>query len=120
MWLLTFVTTNTTTKPNFGLCTRRHMFSELPAGNLVEFLVGFTNKGSHDFVLETLEASFRYPMDFSFYIQNFSTIAYNRVVKPKHEATLAYSFIPAEAFAGRPFGLNINLSYRDLVSLLII
>ena len=94
--------------------------TELPAGNLVEFLVGFTNKGSHDFVLETLEASFRYPMDFSFYIQNFSTIAYNRVVKPKHEATLAYSFIPAEAFAGRPFGLNINLSYRDLVRLFII
>lgn len=87
---------------------------ELPGGNLVEFLVGFTNKGSHDFVLETLEASFRYPMDFSFYIQNFSTIAYNRLVKPKHEATLAYSFIPAETFAGRPFGLNINLSYRDL------
>lgn len=87
---------------------------ELPAGNLVEFLVGFTNKGSQDFLLETLEASFRYPMDFTFYIQNFSTLAYNRVVKPKHEATLAYSFIPAEAFAGRPFGLNINLSYRDL------
>ncbi|KAJ9590965.1 hypothetical protein L9F63_016009 [Diploptera punctata] len=87
---------------------------ELPAGNLVEFLVGFTNKGSQDFVLETLDASFRYPMDFTFYIQNFSTIAYNRVVKPNHEATLAYSFIPAEAFAGRPFGLNINLNYRDL------
>lgn len=87
---------------------------ELPAGNLVEFLVGFTNKGSQDFMLETLEASFRYPVDFSFYIQNFSTIAYNRAVKPNHEATLAYSFIPAEAFAGRPFGLNINLNYRDL------
>lgn len=95
-------------------------FSELPAGNLVEFLVGFTNKGSQDFMLETLEASFRYPVDFSFYIQNFSTIAYNRAVKPNHEATLAYSFIPAEAFAGRPFGLNINLNYRDLVRALII
>ncbi|XP_067003913.2 translocon-associated protein subunit alpha [Anabrus simplex] len=87
---------------------------ELPAGNVVEFLVGFNNKGNQDFILETLEASFRYPMDFTFYIQNFSTIAYNRVVKPNHEATLAYSFIPAEAFAGRPFGLNINLNYRDL------
>lgn len=87
---------------------------ELPAGNLVEFLVGFNNKGNQDFILETLEASFRYPMDFTFYIQNFSTIVYNRVVKPNHEATLAYSFIPAEAFAGRPFGLNINLNYRDL------
>ncbi|XP_043663631.1 translocon-associated protein subunit alpha isoform X1 [Vespula pensylvanica] len=86
---------------------------ELPAGNLVEFLVGFTNKGENDFVLESLDASFRYAMDFNFYIQNFSTYTFNRVVKPKHEATLAYSFVPSETFAGRPFGLNVNLNYRD-------
>jgi len=86
---------------------------ELPAGHVVEFLVGFQNKGKQDFVLETLEASFRYPMDFSFYIQNFSMIAYNKIVKPSHEATLAYSFMTPETFAGRPFGLNIHLNYRD-------
>jgi len=86
---------------------------ELPAGIPVEFLVGFRNKGKQDFVLETLEASFRYPMDFNFYIQNFSAIPYNKLVSPNQEATLAYSFIPAEAYAGRPFGLNINLAYRD-------
>ncbi|KAL2725316.1 translocon-associated protein subunit alpha [Vespula squamosa] len=86
---------------------------ELPAGNLVEFLVGFTNKGESDFVLESLDASFRYAMDFNFYIQNFSTFTFNRVVKPNHEVTLAYSFIPSETFAGRPFGLNVNLNYRD-------
>lgn len=86
---------------------------ELPAGHVVEFLVGFQNKGKQDFVLETLEASFRYPMDFTFYIQNFSMIAYNKVVKPSHEATLAYSFMTPESFAGRPFGLNIHLNYRD-------
>jgi len=51
-------------------------------------------------------------MDFNFYIQNFSAIAYNRLVKPDQEATLMYSFLPSEAFAGRPFGLNINLNYR--------
>lgn len=79
----------------------------------MEFLVGFRNKGKEDFLLETLEASFRYPMDFNFYIQNFSAIMYNRLVGPSQEATLAYSFIPSEAFAGRPFGLNINLNYRD-------
>lgn len=56
-------------------------------------------------------------MDFSFHIQNFSTITYNKVVKPNHEATLAYSFVPSDAFAGRPFGLNINLNYRDAVSI---
>ncbi|XP_073968946.1 signal sequence receptor subunit 1 l(1)G0320 isoform X1 [Rhodnius prolixus] len=87
---------------------------DLPGGVLVEFLVGFKNKGTQDFVLETLDASFRYPMDFNFYIQNFSTLAYERHVKPKQEATLLYSFIPAEAFAGRPFGLSVNLRYRDL------
>uniref|UniRef100_A0A1B6M708 Translocon-associated protein subunit alpha n=1 Tax=Graphocephala atropunctata TaxID=36148 RepID=A0A1B6M708_9HEMI len=86
---------------------------ELPGGILVEFLVGFLNKGSQDMVLETLDASFRYPMDFNFYIQNFSTLAYERAVKPGHEATLAYSFIPSESFAGRPFGLSVNLKYRD-------
>ncbi|KAK4877179.1 hypothetical protein RN001_009685 [Aquatica leii] len=86
---------------------------ELPGGVPVEFLVGFRNKGQEDFILETIEASFRYPMDFNFYIQNFSAIAYNRQVPPSQEATLAYSFVPSESFAGRPFGLNINLAYRD-------
>lgn len=75
--------------------------------------MGFRNKGKEDFILETLEASFRYPMDFNFYIQNFSAIVYNKVVPPSQEATLAYSFIASEAFAGRPFGLNVNLNYRD-------
>lgn len=89
--------------------------TELPAGNIVEFLVGFTNKGENDFVLESLDASFRYAMDFNFYIQNFSTFTFNKIVKPKHEATLAYSFIPSESFAGRPFGLNVNLNYKDAV-----
>jgi len=87
---------------------------ELPAGQIVEFLVGFTNKGSKDFVLDTLDASFRYPMDYTFYIQNFSTIGYRRTVKPKQQATLLYSFIPSDTYAGRPFGLNVMLGYHDL------
>jgi len=89
---------------------------DLPAGKLVEFLVGFTNRGSQDMVVEALEASFRYPVDFSFHIQNFSQLLYSRTVKPTHQATLFYSFIPAETFAGRPFGLSVNLHYRDAVS----
>ncbi|XP_013777714.1 translocon-associated protein subunit alpha-like [Limulus polyphemus] len=60
-----------------------------------------------------MDASFRYPMDFSFYIQNFTTIAYNRVVKPKQQATLYYQFFVSESFAARSFGLTVNLLYRD-------
>merc|ERR1712083_1281422 len=86
---------------------------ELPAGQITEFLVGFTNKGEQEMIVDSLEASLRYPMDFTFHIQNFSAIAYAKTVKPKQQATVAYSFIPADAFAGRPIGLTINLNYRD-------
>jgi len=86
---------------------------ELPAGQVVEFLVGFTNKGDSDMMVDSLEASLRYPMDFTFHIQNFSAITYSKAVKPKQQATVAYSFVPADAFAGRPIGLTINLAYRD-------
>ena len=55
---------------------------ELPAGHIVEFLVGFENKGESEFLIEALDASFRYPMDFSYHIQNFSAIAYQKTVKP--------------------------------------
>jgi len=85
----------------------------LPAGQVVEFLVGFTNKGDSDMLVESLEASLRYPMDFTFHIQNFTAISFAKAVKPKQQATVAYSFVPADAFAGRPIGLTINLAYRD-------
>jgi len=87
---------------------------ELHAGKIVEFLVGFSNKGKDSFLLETLDASFRYPLDYSFHIQNFTALAYNRVVKPKEQATLSYSFFTDESFAGRPFGLVVSLGYRDM------
>jgi len=86
---------------------------ELPAGQIAEFLVGFTNKGDQEMVVDSLEASLRYPMDFTFHLQNFSALNYVKSVKSKQQATVAYSFIPADAFAGRPIGLTINLHYRD-------
>jgi len=52
-------------------------------------------------------------MDYSFFIQNFSMIHCDRTVKPKEQTTIAYSFIPSESFASRPFGLTVNLNYRD-------
>jgi len=86
---------------------------ELPAGQISEFLVGFTNKGDQEMIVDSMEASLRYPMDFTFHLQNFSAINYVKSVKSKQQATVAYSFIPADAFAGRPIGLTINLHYRD-------
>lgn len=86
---------------------------DLPAGVPVDFLIGFTNTGLDQFIIENVEASFRYPMDYNYYIQNFTAVPFNREVLAGHEATISYSFVPSETFAGRPFGLNIALAYRD-------
>ncbi|XP_062324107.1 translocon-associated protein subunit alpha-like [Osmerus eperlanus] len=86
---------------------------EFPANEIVKFLVGFTNKGSQDFTVHSLEASFRYPQDFQFYIQNFTALPLSTVVQPQKQASFEYSFIPAQPMAGRPFGLVILLNYQD-------
>ncbi|CAL1539375.1 unnamed protein product [Lymnaea stagnalis] len=93
------------TKPNNPL--------ELPAGKQVRILVGFTNKGSLDFIVDSMEASFRYPQDYSFFLQNFTTMTFNALVEPKRQATFEYGFVPNEAFSARPFGLAVTLNYKD-------
>jgi len=87
---------------------------ELPAGKEVHFLVGFANKGAKDYVVDSMDASFRYAQDFSFHLQNFTAIAYNRLIKPKQEVTLAYQFFVSEAYSARPYGFTVNLFYRDV------
>ncbi|XP_070841991.1 translocon-associated protein subunit alpha isoform X1 [Chaetodon trifascialis] len=86
---------------------------DFPANNIVKFLLGFTNKGSENFIVESLDASFRYPQDYQFYIQNFTALQLGIVVPSGRQATFEYSFIPAEPMGGRPFGLVINLNYKD-------
>ncbi|XP_068998268.1 translocon-associated protein subunit alpha isoform X2 [Embiotoca jacksoni] len=86
---------------------------DFPANDVVKFLLGFTNKGSENFVVESLDASFRYPQDYQFYIQNFTALQLGIVVPASKQATFEYSFIPAEPMGGRPFGLVINLNYKD-------
>jgi len=99
---------------SFFLFTKpSQMTLELPAGKEVHFLVGFANKGTKDYIVDSMDASFRYAQDFSFHLQNFTAIAYNRVVKPKQEVTLAYQFFVSEAYSARPYGFTVNLFYRD-------
>ncbi|EPQ17010.1 Translocon-associated protein subunit alpha [Myotis brandtii] len=52
--------------------------------------------------------------DYQFYIQYFTALPLNTVVPPQRQATFEYSFIPAEPMGGQPFGLVINLNYKDL------
>jgi len=88
--------------------------SDLPAGRLVKLLVSFQNNGTSSFIVDSIDGSFRYPQDFSYFIQNFSTFEFNKVIESEREATFDYLFTPSETFSSRQFGLTINLRYRDL------
>lgn len=87
--------------------------ADLPAGRLVKLLVGFQNNGTSGFLVEGIEGSFRYPQDFSYYIQNFTGFQYNKQVEAQKEATFEYLFTPSETFSSRQFGLTINLRYKN-------
>jgi len=86
---------------------------DLPAGKPLHLLVGLKNKGEKDFIIETIDASFRYPQDYNYFIQNFTAISYNSVVSPGDEATFRYSFFPHESYGGRPFGLTVLMFFKD-------
>jgi translocon-associated protein subunit alpha len=87
--------------------------TDLPAGRVAKLLIGFKNNGSAPFVVETVDGSFRYPQDFSYHIQNFSTYHFNKVIEADREATFEYVFTPSETFSSRQFGLTINLRYKS-------
>ena len=42
----------------------------LPADEFITVLVGMANSGENDLFVDGIEASFRYPQDFNYYIQN--------------------------------------------------
>ncbi|VDP31858.1 unnamed protein product [Heligmosomoides polygyrus] len=63
--------------------------STIYGGKVVKFLIGFQYRGEKDLLVTH---SFRYPMDFNYYLQNFTLGRYNRRVAPKEEVTLDYAF----------------------------
>ncbi|XP_003387346.1 PREDICTED: translocon-associated protein subunit alpha-like [Amphimedon queenslandica] len=82
------------------------------AGQIVKSLIGFSNNGNENFIVTSVEASFRYPQDFSYFIQNFSKVYYDAYVPPSHQASFTYDFTPSESFYSRPFGLVVNVYYK--------
>ena len=44
------------------------------ASETVKALIGMSNRGDEDFIVTLVEGSLRYPQDFSFHIQNVSSV----------------------------------------------
>jgi len=97
----------------YMLFTKPAKSKDLPAGSLIKFLVSFYNKGEKDFLVKEVDASFRYPGDFNFFIQNYTAAKFDRVVEAGHESTFDYAFSASEQYAGRPLGLIVQLRYVD-------
>ncbi|CAF1149993.1 unnamed protein product [Adineta ricciae] len=87
--------------------------NELIAGKLTRLLVGARNNGTQSFVVESIDGSLRYPQDFTYYIQNFTSLRSDKVLEPGLEATFEYLFMPSETFNGRPMGLVVLINYRN-------
>jgi len=89
---------------------------KIPSGEYVEVLLGFRNKGSKYFNITSVDASFNYPLDFSYYIQNFTSQEYGLFVAPGEEVTAAYTFHPDPLLEMRDFGLVVSVFYNDVES----
>ena len=89
--------------------------TNFPGGKVIKALIGFQNNGEKSFIVESVDGGFRYPMDFNYVIQNFTSFRYGREVQPGVTQTFLYMFVPSEQLAGgsRTFGLVLNLNYRD-------
>jgi len=46
----------------------------------------------------------------------FTMDQYETYIMPKSQASFVYHFQPSESFYARPFGLTMNIYYKDLVS----
>jgi len=89
---------------------------KFPSGERVEVLVGFRNKGSKSFNITAIDASFNYPLDYNYYIQNFTEEEYGIVVPSGEEVTASYSFQPDPLLEMRDFGLVVSVFYNDIES----
>lgn len=86
----------------------------LLAGKEIESYIHFANGGSLSFVISSIDASFRYPQDFSYIMQNFTVLSPNKMIDAGKEGSFKYLFKPGELAGGRSFGLVVNVNYQDL------
>lgn len=86
----------------------------LLAGKETESYIHFANGGSDNFIINSIDASFRYPQDFSYIMQNFTILTPNKMIDAGKEGSFKYLFKPGELAGGRSFGLVVNVNYEDM------
>jgi len=95
-----------------------HLFPDAPLGNIESgkvgnILIGVSNNGDSEYTIHTLEASFRYPFDFSQVLQNFTTYRYGVHLKPGEQATISYKWPIRALYEPAEFGFIVLVNYED-------
>eukprot|EP01119_Soliformovum_irregulare_P014416 TRINITY_DN3943_c0_g1_i1.p1 TRINITY_DN3943_c0_g1~~TRINITY_DN3943_c0_g1_i1.p1 ORF type:complete len:247 (-),score=63.04 TRINITY_DN3943_c0_g1_i1:47-787(-) len=83
------------------------------AGQQIVALLGFNNIGTGVFNVTAIRGSLRYPPDWKYIIQNYTTILYDEVVQAGEQNAFAYAFTPDPFLEPRTFGLQIDVYYTD-------
>merc|ERR1719272_792010 len=87
--------------------------NEFPAGESATAIIGFHNIGSRPFFVKSVDGSYRFPQDFRYHMQNFSTNVVNTTVPAGEQATFMLKFETHASFDPREIGLVINVNYVD-------
>jgi len=90
-----------------------HNDGNIPSGAEVPIIIGFRNNGDKRYNITHIDASFNYPQDYSYFIQNFTEQHYHYLVGPSEEITLEYTIFPDPLLDMRDFGLVVSVYYHD-------
>jgi len=108
-----------------------HQSLGLPAGDIIDVLLGITNtfqteeevEGAEEvhekvvgptFNVTMIFASLNHPQDFKYFIQNYTRFEYGVLVGPGEQATFNYRFRPDPLLEPRDFGMLFHVVYQDL------
>jgi len=91
----------------------KYLDARLPIGKEVEILTVLKNKGELALTVTSIKASFNYPLDHKYYIQNFTEFPYALTVAPSEEYTISYVFQPDALLEPRDYDLVVQMFYGD-------
>lgn len=79
----------------------------------IPVVVALKNNGENTFNVTTVSASFMYPQDHRYFIQNYTRTYYGQNVSAGEERAFFYIFSPDPMLEPRPYGLVVSIFYSD-------
>eukprot|EP00741_Cyanophora_paradoxa_P005640 tig00000923_g5467.t1 len=97
-----------------GFVLPEHADKKMAAGEVVKLLCAFANTGDKALNVSFIMASLNAPHDFGIFVENYTGIAYNRVVPAGEQGTFSYMFSPNPNLDPRDFVIAATVFYEDL------